>query len=272
MSRWKVIFRKTLLILSATAGVSCFVLLLTSAVEKQTELTCTNRYIHIDFDSGLSFLTQKEIEEKIDNLIGKPLQQQKLSEINLQAIETMLEKQPYVDSAEVYFNQQRAMVVNVKQKRPILRIINNDGVGYYLSDKSETMPLSNSFTPRVLVATGVVQSYVESKRDSLVKVGLCRLVEELEKDTFLNALTNHLNVLENGEVELIPVIGNQIIQLGKPMQNTENKLQRIKIFYTEALPRLGWSRYKTVNVKFDNQVVCQKAEVIDSTTLNTNIN
>ncbi|MFI3258790.1 MAG: hypothetical protein R3Y16_01700 [Rikenellaceae bacterium] len=38
----------------------------------------------------------------------------------------------------------------------------------------------------------------------------------------------------------------------------EAKLKRLKEFYKEALPRVGWERYKQINVEFSNQVVCKR--------------
>ncbi len=40
--------------------------------------------------------------------------------------------------------------------------------------------------------------------------------------------------------------------------NVEMKLSRLRRFYDEALPRMGWDRYKAINLEFENQVVCTK--------------
>ncbi len=260
MKRWQIILRKIMLVALSATGVGVFIMLLTSAVKKQEEIFCNGMQIHVDYNSGLSFISKDEVAEKIMFVAGDSVHLKKLSSLPLRKIETLLEKQPYIDSAEVFFNQQRQLIINVKQKRPILRIINSDGVGYYLSDKAETMPLSNSFTPRVPVALGYVQNYADSKRDSCLKAGLWKLIIEMEKDTFMQALTDHVNVLENGEIELIPVLGNFNILFGKPHVKTSEKIGRIKTFYHEALPRTGWEKYKTLNVKFENQVVAVKRD------------
>ncbi len=36
------------------------------------------------------------------------------------------------------------------------------------------------------------------------------------------------------------------------------KLSRLRDFYQEALPRVGWDRYKEISVEFENQVVCKR--------------
>ncbi len=36
------------------------------------------------------------------------------------------------------------------------------------------------------------------------------------------------------------------------------KLDRLRDFYDEALPRVGWDRYKEISIEFENQVVCKR--------------
>lgn len=38
----------------------------------------------------------------------------------------------------------------------------------------------------------------------------------------------------------------------------ESRMERLKKFYKEALPRVGWDRYQLINIEFENQVVCKK--------------
>jgi cell division protein FtsQ len=266
MKRWQIILRKVLMVMVSITGIAAFVVLLTSAINKQAEIVCTGINVNVDYESGLSFITKKEVADKVVYVSGDSLHNKKIASLNLKSIESILERQPYIDSAEAFFNQQLQLMVKVKQKRPILRIINNDGVSYYLSDKAETMPLSNSFTPRVPVVIGFVQKYTDAKQDSITRFGLWKLITAIEKDTFLHALTDQVNVLENGEIEIIPAMGNFTILFGKPQVKTNDKLKNIKTFYKEALPRVGWEKYKSINVKFENQVVCLKRETTDSTT------
>ena len=64
-------------------------------------------------------------------------------------------------------------------------------------------------------------------------------------------------MLESGNVELIPLVGEHIIYLGSPT-NIQNKLDRMKKFYTEGLNKAGWNKYSMVNLEYDNQIICKK--------------
>ncbi len=41
-------------------------------------------------------------------------------------------------------------------------------------------------------------------------------------------------------------------------ESIEKRFKRLEEFYREALPRVGWNRYREINIEFENQVVCKK--------------
>lgn len=261
MQRWKIILKKMALITLSVVGTISFFVLITSATEKQKTLPCNGVLVHIDYQSGLSFMNEKEVIDKIQFVCKDSIQKLKAYNLNIQSIEAALKKMPYVDSTEVFLNQKQVLNVVIKQKRPIIRIINNNGVSYYLSDKNQVMPLCSNFTARVPIALGEVISNGFEKRDSMVQLGLFKLTTELNKDTFLSALIDQFVVDSKGEVTLVPLSGEHTVLFGFAQQNTHEKLKRLKIFYKDVLPRVGWSVYEKLNVKFDNQMVCVKKQL-----------
>ena len=38
----------------------------------------------------------------------------------------------------------------------------------------------------------------------------------------------------------------------------EEKFQKISLFYNDIVSAKGWNTYKSVNVKFKNQIICDK--------------
>ena len=81
----------------------------------------------------------------------------------------------------------------------------------------------------------------------------------LQNDEFWNSQIVQLNIEKDGSIELIPRVGNHIVKLGVPV-NTEKKLQHLKYFYQEVLNEVGWNKYSTINMEFENQIVCTKKE------------
>ena len=248
-------------ILAVTAVVACaalFVVVLTSAVQKQEQLTCKNLQIKIDYDSGIAFVNESEIKERINFLSGENVVGKELQRIDFRTLETEVEKNPFVDEAEIFVDQQQNLMIEIVQKRPILRILNNDGVGYYLSENNERIPLCDKFTPHVAVALGNVVTGEGTKRDSTVQSALFSLIKVIRVDSFLNALVDQIYVAENGEMELVPRITGHTIRFGKPDENTTQKFEQLKVFYNEGMKKVGWYKYKTIDLRFTNQVVCIK--------------
>lgn len=58
--------------------------------------------------------------------------------------------------------------------------------------------------------------------------------------------------------------GNFIVTLGSmsceegSKSSINEKLSRLRDFYDEALPRVGWDRYREINIEYKNQVICKR--------------
>lgn len=254
---WRIL-KKILTLTAVLACAALFVVVLTSAVQKQVRLTCKNLKVKIDYDSGIAFINESEIIERINFLTGENVVGKEIQQIDFRTIEKEVEKNPFVDKAEIFVDQQQNLTVEIVQKRPILRILNSDGVGYYLSENNERIPLCDKFTPHVAVALGNVVTAEDTKRDSTVQSALFNLIKVIRGDSFLNALVDQIYVVENGEMELVPRIAGHTIRFGKPDDNTAQKFEQLKIFYNEGMKKVGWYKYKTIDLRYTNQVVCIK--------------
>ena len=241
-----------------------FIVVLTSAIQKQDQLTCRNLKVKIDYDSGIAFLTENEIKDRINFLNGENIIGKSLDRIDFRSMEKDVEHNPFVDRAEVFVDGQQNITVEVFQKRPVLRILNNDGVSYYLGEKNEHIPLSDKFTSHVAIAVGNVQMHNSTKRDSTVQADLYHMMLYIRKDGFLNSLVDQLDVKETGEVDVIPKIKGHVIHFGSPSGNIEGKFDRLKIFYREGLEKVGWMKYSAIDLRYMNQVVCEKRDTVES--------
>ena len=62
-----------------------------------------------------------------------------------------------------------------------------------------------------------------------------------------------------GEISLrlVPRSGDFIIEFGTLADSSE-KLRKLGDFYDEGLSRMGWNLYKTIDVRYNKQVICTK--------------
>ena len=59
------------------------------------------------------------------------------------------------------------------------------------------------------------------------------------------------------EFELIPLVGAQIILFGK-IDNYKDKFRNLEATYKRGFLYKGWNKYKKINLKYENQVICEK--------------
>jgi cell division protein FtsQ len=171
----------------------------------------------------------------------------KMSEINTHKIEMTLLKNEMIKTVDVYKTPSAKIKMNIIQKRPILRVLGNSD-SYYIDNQGDFMPISYRYAVHVPIVTG----YAEKE---FVKEELYKFALFLQKDDFWNNQIDQIYIRADKEVELVPRVGQFHIILGE-IDGFEDKLQNLKIFYKQAIPVMGWNKYKTVNLKFKNQIVC----------------
>lgn len=83
------------------------------------------------------------------------------------------------------------------------------------------------------------------------------MADFVNKDQFWRAQIEQVFVQENGELLVVPQVGDYLIEFGTPEDYTL-KLRNLKAVYQQGFKNLGWNKYKTISVKYRNQVVCTK--------------
>jgi cell division protein FtsQ len=104
----------------------------------------------------------------------------------------------------------------------------------------------------VLVVTGKVDEQFARER-------LLPMVSFIGSDDFWKIQIQQLNVIEEGEVQMVPLVGDQLVEFGEP-ESYFNKFRNLKALYEQGFIETGWARYDTISLKFENQVVCSKIE------------
>ncbi len=231
-----------------------------SAVERRESSRVQGMDIHIKaLDGENSLIKPQDIQLTLERSLGATIEGFYLNTVDVERLERVLEDDPFIENADVFVDAKNIVNVNIKQREPILRIIDNNGLNYYLDEDGNKMPLSKHFAARVLVATGNIPphdpGFLERKRHLLKDVFL--LANKIREDDFYNALFEQVHISNKGELTLIPKIGDQKIIFGT-IDNTDEKLKNLKIFYQEGMPYEGWQKYRTIDVRFKGQVVCEK--------------
>ncbi|MCC7244437.1 MAG: hypothetical protein IT269_02060 [Saprospiraceae bacterium] len=210
-------------------------------------------------ESGDKLISERDVRQALLVAFGSDLESTELAELDVDRMERMLEEDPFVKDADTYIDQNNHLHVKIDQREPVLRVLDTNGGNYYLDASGKKMPPSKNFAARVIVATGNIAPYTpefrEKRRSSLKD--LFNITQTLLADDFFSSFIQQIHVNSAGEFILVPLIGDQQIILGSA-RKLEDKLKRLKIFYQEGLPYEGWRKYKTINLKYNGQVVCKR--------------
>ncbi len=235
-------------------------ILVVSSVQKKKESKISDILIEIEqLEIGYSLINQEDVLMIIENSFGNTLTGIPIENIDAERVERVLKADPFVKNAMVYVDAVNTIHIELTQREPILRVIDKNGLSYYLDRTGGKVPLSKHYTPRVIVATGDIdpfdRDYLEKKKHVLKD--LYRLTQRILEDEFLEPLIEQIYVTKTKDYQLIPKVGDQKIILGK-MNRLEEKILYLKNFYKEAMPYKGWQKYKTINLTFKGQVVADK--------------
>lgn len=234
--------------------------------KSQQQILFSKPVITIDYETENRFINEEDVLSQIMNKndTGTLL----LNQFDVTAIEEKLKHNNAIKDAQVYKTVDAKLNVNVKQRRPIVRIFSNNE-SYYIDEEGSLMPLSNHYTARVLVVNGNLKEPFAKRylfnysnlNDSLIDKTLLddiyKMAKYIDQSEFWKAQIEQVTVNKLLELELIPKVGNHKIVFGG-VEGLEGKFQKLMIFYQKGLSKTGWNEYSEINLKYKNQVVCKK--------------
>lgn len=182
-----------------------------------------------------------------------------VSKVDFKTIEKRIKRDPFIKEAELYSDLKGNLIVNVELRRPIARMVRNDGPDGYIAEDGTIMPTSDRFTSRViLVSGGYVNHILKEQTIYNLEQGeqLLQMINRIREDNFWNAQIAQLDIDNHGKITIIPQVGDESIEFGLP-EDIEMKFKKLRIFYKEILPRVGWNKYSRVNLEFDGQIVAE---------------
>ena len=102
------------------------------------------------------------------------------------------------------------------------------------------------------------QKKLEKKYEDFSK--LLTFVEQLESDDFWGSVVVEIiaQTTPSGalELQLVPRSGRFTIAFGR-IERVEEKFEKLERFYQDGLSLVGWDRFRVVDIRFSNQVVCR---------------
>jgi cell division protein FtsQ len=261
---WRKIFRITLWSLLGAA----FIVSMGFTENERNEILCNEVIITIDDSSAHSFIEENDVKQIITNKFGNVVGK-KINGINISVLESLIDNNPFVLNAEVFSTIDGKLVVEVKQRSPVVRIINGFEESFYIDEQGVFMPLCDKYSASVLVANGIIINReaeqklrsMEREQNDTIRLNavekIFKMSEFIRSNEFWNAQIEQLYINAEGEMELITRVGRQPVLFGD-INDMEEKFEKLFLFYKEGMSKTGWNQYRTINLTFKDQVVCTK--------------
>lgn len=242
--------------------ITCSVLALVGLIgfvgKRQSDKTYEKLNVRINYDDGNTFIDDADVVKLVTLNGSEHVVGMKYTEVDLKEIEARVKKNAFVEQAQVYKDHKGNLIVEVEQCRPIARLIKTNDSHAYLGHNGSIIGVSEKFTPRVMVVDGAYVKLLMNERFIKGDTGKAyfELIQYIERNKFWKAQITQLTIDANGEIMMLPQVGNQIIYFGTP-DDMEKKFTRLTVYYKNIIPVKGWSAYKTVNVKYKDQIICE---------------
>lgn len=260
MSFKKKIIRVFLLTLWVVMSAGVLVLLI-SASNIKSNRTCKGIDIQISGVKEYIFLDKQDILRFIFREEGNP-KGKTLAGFNLRHLETSLKKNIWVKDAELFFDNNLLLHVNILEREPVARIFTKSGSSFYMDSSGYKMPLSDKMPVKMPVFTNFPARKTGSvNNDSLLLRHIQNIAGYIKKNEFWMAQVAQVDIMPDKSFELVPTIGNHIIQFGNG-EHVESKFKNLLIFYQQVLRHVGFHAYNRLNVQFANQLIATRRGAI----------
>jgi len=225
------------------------------SILERNKIVCTDVRVEITDSTENQFLSSREVRAWVLNRYPNILKKN-LDYIDLRGIEEGLRKIKAVEEVRVFTSivgrgkpGEGSVVVRIRQRDPQFRV-DQPGRDYYMDKLGKSIDWTPNYTPRVMMVSGVIAYEYARKR-------LLPLVTYIQEDPFLSAQIDQIHVGGNGNLTMVPRIGDQLIYFGPP-EDYQVKLRNLKALYKEGFKNGGWTLYKSINLSYKNLVICLK--------------
>lgn len=215
--------------------------------DNEEDKICNKLYITVKDSAQLQFITREDVfNALVKNDIR--IRGRRLGDINTENIEQKLYRNPVIKKVDCYITPSGDISIDVWQREPLFRVCGP--LNFYVDIEGRVLPVSRDFTVYVPVVTGELNKQFATTK-------LKDFVLFLHNNEFWNAQVEQIDIDSDSNVVLVPRVGDHEIELGT-LDDYEQKLQKLKVFYVEGLNKIGWGDYKSISIKYKNQVVCTK--------------
>lgn len=181
--------------------------------------------------------------------------------VNLDSIEKSLRGRGEVMSAQVYAADEQTVVVRLTQRKPVIRF-EDGGRHLYADPEGYLFPVTHSVD--VPVVTGRLPIQVDNtwrgeaaKKDQSWLLGMVNLARYIDSNPVLRREIAQIEIAPDGDLVLYTRTPGPAIIFGDS-SDCPDKFRRLEAWWRNILPQTEGKTYKTINLKYNNQIICKQ--------------
>jgi len=240
-------------------GLLLLAVLVMSAISSRKAARITGLSVEIMPLSGESFMiNQDEIKSIIYEGYRRDVEDLTVESVDIKAVEALLESEPFIANADVFVNADDRLDIKIDQANAAIRIMDEKGRSYYLTEDVTPFPISKHASARVAVFSGSIPLF-DGSTDSLsvTQIGVVELMNIIKENKFARKMIEQVHIRPNGEFLIQPKMGRFKFDLGQPTLLID-KIERMELAYKDILPKNGWNTYSKIDLSYDGQIICKK--------------
>ena len=184
--------------------------------------------------------------------------------IPVDSVVNMLESIPWAVEVDAEINLKSVLDVKLTECQPIMRIYNTQGKSVYLDSEGNVFPTNMSYVKHLLVGSGYVRFPInelgniadENYADTDLPE-MYRLMKAVLDDEYARNCVKQI-YKDNKKNYIFSLNITDIIVIFGEINDIEEKLAKMQIFFDKMLGNPELDNYKELNLNYKNQVVCTK--------------
>lgn len=236
---------KKILLISIMAILGIYILFaIFFLTEKPAEAKCQGVDILIS-QNAHKVLTVDNIEKLLKGRQLDPTGKE-MNSIDCGEIERCIMESTLIDNCQCYKTYNNIVGIRIGCKEPILQVFDKYEKEFYIDDKGYIIEgvYNAIYLP---VASGNIDRSMADKE-------LLQIALYLQKERFWREQIEQIYFTPKKEIIIVPRIGNHTIEIGS-IERLEEKLDKLMKFYKDGLNKIGWNKYKKLNIEFDKKVI-----------------
>ncbi len=226
----------------------------------------------VDYMANDTLVTSEQLSSSVMEKY-RDITNQAVGSADLEGIRQVVKSNQFVDEADVSVTVSSDLMIKVTQRTPLVRVYSKKSQ-FYLDTKGRYMPISQINNQRVIVANGYIKKdfsgniasldiealvAANPKAENYDITKIFRLAKYINNDKNAKVLFDQIYLNSNGDMEIVPKLGNHTVVLGD-INNLDEKFENLFALYQKGFSKTGWEKYSSVNLKFKDQIICTKKQ------------